>query len=200
MNKVARFCKQCNTKFEVYPAWIRKGGGKFCSYRCMGDFKIGKATYVRTPEQNAAMSQIKKAEDNTVKRERFLSMNAAKKGKTLEELYGDKASGLRLLHKQRVGDKNSNWKGGKHRRNYPWLFFKLRPTVIARDGYVCMNCAMSDQTHRDKYSQRGLTVHHIDYDKENNELSNLITLCIWCNCKANGRRLEWQKHYSALLS
>jgi hypothetical protein len=32
--KVKAICQQCGNNFFTYPAWIRKGGGKFCSKEC----------------------------------------------------------------------------------------------------------------------------------------------------------------------
>ncbi len=45
-----------------------------------------------------------------------------------------------------------------------------------------------------------MAIHHIDYDKKNCELKNLITLCINCNSKANFDR-EWHtSFYKRILS
>lgn len=190
-------CQQCKSEFSVFPSQQRKGGGKHCSYRCMGDSRKGKTNYTRTAEHKAKMSEKIKSMDLTRQSKVFKEYNLSRKGKTFEEIYGDRAEEVRAKYGKR-GEENPNWKGGKHRNKYPWEFFQIRPYIIDRDG-VCKNCYMTEEEHKEKYTGRGLTVHHIDYDKEHNDPKNLITLCIWCNCKANGRRQEWKTHYSALL-
>ncbi len=44
-----------------------------------------------------------------------------------------------------------------------------------------------------------LVIQHIDYNKKNCKLSNLITVCSSCNGKANGNR-EWHTAwYKAII-
>jgi hypothetical protein len=42
-------------------------------------------------------------------------------------------------------------------------------------------------------------VHHIDYNKNNNILFNLITLCKICHSKTNGHRNSWKFYLSGLM-
>ena len=45
-----------------------------------------------------------------------------------------------------------------------------------------------------------LSIHHIDYDKKNCHPSNLITVCIGCNGRANTDR-DWHKSwYQTIMS
>ena len=43
--------------------------------------------------------------------------------------------------------------------------------------------------------EHGNDVHHIDYDKNNNQESNLITLCHKCNLKINKNRVYWSNYF-----
>lgn len=57
---------------------------------------------------------------------------------------------------------------------------------------------MSEEAHGKK-----LCVHHIDYDRDNMDESNLITCCRFCHGKMHGKpaqRKVWKKELSALLS
>ena len=45
---------------------------------------------------------------------------------------------------------------------------------------------------------RKLDVHHIDYNKNNNDSINLITLCQNCHSYANWNRVYWQKYYEQI--
>ena len=44
-----------------------------------------------------------------------------------------------------------------------------------------------------------LHIHHIDYNKENCQESNLITTCNQCNIKANYNRTYWKNFYSTKI-
>jgi len=41
-----------------------------------------------------------------------------------------------------------------------------------------------------------LSIHHIDYDKQNCKENNLITLCDSCNNRANSNRNYWIEFYT----
>lgn len=43
---------------------------------------------------------------------------------------------------------------------------------------------------------RGLSVHHIDYNKENDQDDNLITVCLSCNTTVNYDREFWQEFFT----
>ena len=61
---------------------------------------------------------------------------------------------------------------------YPKEFNKeLKKQVFDRDGGICQYCY--------KLVCDGHAIHHIDYDKSNNELSNLILLCRRCHNRTN---------------
>lgn len=75
--------------------------------------------------------------------------------------------------------------------NYPKDFFRIKPKIRARDNYTCQLCDKKF----DKYST-GLDVHHIDYNKNNNDEINLICLCHKCNIRANFDRDYCYAYYT----
>jgi hypothetical protein len=79
------------------------------------------------------------------------------------------------------GEKNNNWRGGKSFEPYSvdWKE-SLKKAIRERDHYICFLCH--------KY---GNNVHHIDYDKKNCNLNNLITLCHDCHLDTNVSRENW---------
>lgn len=81
------------------------------------------------------------------------------------------------------GDKNGSWKGGVSFLERPkeWND-NLRTSVRKRDNFSCAIC-----------KNNGYDVHHIDYDKFNNNVLNLITLCRSCHAKTNFNREIWKK-------
>ena len=89
-----------------------------------------------------------------------------------------------------IGDKNHMWKGGVSFDPYPEEFNPvLKRKIRERDNYTCLLC----KTH-------GTHVHHIDYDKDNCEESNLVTLCGACHGKTNADRDYWKSKLTPLLS
>jgi len=91
------------------------------------------------------------------------------------------------------GHNHPQWEGGIARKPYCSDWTKEYKNYIKeRDGDRCLNPNCSN-----KFSD--LHVHHIDYNKENCDQFNLITLCISCNSRANSHR-EWHKSwYQAVM-
>lgn len=91
------------------------------------------------------------------------------------------------------GEKHPNWKGGISRFPYApdWDNYK-RNSIKERDGNICLNpnCSKTNTV---------LTVHHIDYNKQNCDDFNLITLCNVCNIKANYNRQQHKLFYQQLI-
>lgn len=56
----------------------------------------------------------------------------------------------------------------------------LRPAVLERDGYKCVECGMTDEAHKVKWG-RPITIDHKDRNRQNNSLENLRTMCLSCH-------------------
>jgi len=84
-----------------------------------------------------------------------------------------------------------NWHGGISREGYPCRFNeKLKEDVRKRDGNICQVCNKTREE-----NGRKLDVHHIDYDKENVAMNNLVSLCRSCNVKVNKDREHWSNYF-----
>ena len=82
------------------------------------------------------------------------------------------------------------WEGGKSFEPYPPEFNnQLKKKIKERDNYECKFCG----------SINDLTIHHIDYDKNNNDFNNLITLCRGHNAMANFNKNYWIGYYKNKL-
>jgi hypothetical protein len=90
--------------------------------------------------------------------------------------------------------KNPNWKGGKSYQGYNRSEFnqKLKIKISKRDDYQCQIC------HKKRDLFIPLDVHHIDEDKKNNELENLITLCHICHSKLHNNFLFREEYHQNL--
>lgn len=84
---------------------------------------------------------------------------------------------------------NPNWMGGLTEELYPIEFTEeLKNRIRKRDNYKCKIC---------NYKQNGrkLCVHHIDYNKDNINQDNLVSLCNSCHVKTNKKRKYWKEYF-----
>lgn len=98
------------------------------------------------------------------------------------------------------GFNNPNYQNGLfiNRSKYPKIFKTIRNKIRERDNFICQLCGLQEKIHLYRFNAN-LTVHHIDYNKENCKKSNLITLCFSCNSKANFNRDYWFAYYSYIM-
>ena len=100
-----------------------------------------------------------------------------------------------ILLELNKGINASNYINGNSKKSYPSKFNKeLKEFIRKRDNYVCQKCNMTEEEHLIVYGFV-LDVHHIDYDKENCEENNLISLCKSCNIRANYNRKYWENYF-----
>ncbi len=146
----------------------------------------------RTEEYKQKMSNILKGTrlgienpmfGKQVSKEIRQKISIANKGKKLSEEHRQK---IKENHADFSLENAPNWQGGISFEPYTLEFNKeKKQQVLERDNYKCQdpNC---DGNHKK------LHIHHIDYDKKNNSLENLITLCSSCHSKTNGKK---KRHY-----
>lgn len=81
--------------------------------------------------------------------------------------------------KKMTGVDNPNYQHG----GYIGDFKKLRKIVLNRDSFICVGCNTKEKklSTKDGTVRTNLCVHHIDHDRSNNILCNLITLCRQCH-------------------
>lgn len=127
--------------------------------------------------------------------ERYQSMSEEKKkewGRRVSgALKGKKRKPFTVEHRKNIGEakkgeKSPNWQGGKSFEPYGIEFNEeLRERIRERDNYACQVCGKVQR-------KRKFSVHHIDYDKKNNSMRNLVTLCRSCHGKTSCKRESWQ--------
>jgi len=89
-------------------------------------------------------------------------------------------------------DKHWNWQGGKSFEPYGLEFNEdLKEVIRNRDRRKCQICEKTELEEGKK-----LSIHHIDYCKQNNNPNNLISLCATCHMKTNFNRNYWQDYFS----
>jgi hypothetical protein len=90
-----------------------------------------------------------------------------------------------------LGVNNPAYIHGLSKKPYPSIFNRqLKDRVRVRDNFQCRICGVPELE-----LNRKLSVHHIDYNKDNQSMDNLIAVCLTCHNKTNRKkeRKVWQK-------
>jgi len=118
-------------------------------------------------------------------------------GNEVKNIYAIRC--LECLGKFNIGEHNPNWKKGVSFEPYSYEFNQeLKEQIRERDSWKCKNCGMTEEEHLIVIG-RVLTIHHIDYNKQNCQKNNLITLCLWCNSRANHNKDYWKNYYQTKI-
>jgi len=89
------------------------------------------------------------------------------------------------------GEKCYNWQGGKSFEPYGIEFNnQLKEQIRKRDNYRCQECGFNQ-----KQLKRKLSIHHIDFNKQNNNPNNLISLCNTCHTQTNFNKKGWIEYF-----
>jgi len=88
------------------------------------------------------------------------------------------------------GDKAYNWIIDRSLKSYPVNWTNtLKRSIRERDRYTCQLCSKQQE-------EKIFDIHHIDYNKNNCNPNNLITLCRSCHMKTNGSRNKWVEYFT----
>lgn len=99
-----------------------------------------------------------------------------------------------------TGKKNGNYIHGKGYKKYPIVFNnRLKYKIRKRDNFICQKCGLREDEHYRGNKLINLTIHHIDYNKQNCKEDNLISLCHRCNVKANFNIDYWYAYYKYIM-
>lgn len=182
--KIIKRCEICGNTFEV-----DKGASdrrKYCSKECSNIGNSGE----RNKKWRNDLDSIC-LECGAKIRIRTIIYKDAKN-------FCDKNCADKYHSKAMQGLNNPRYKDGQAGRGYTHEFNKAKKKEIReRDRYRCQLC----WRHENELNKK-LSIHHIDFDKKNNENSNLISLCQFCHSKVDGaecRRNHFIKELSNLL-
>lgn len=202
--KIRLLCSFCNKEFFRWPSVIKRSACKYCSFICYGNavrkennpgWKQFPAKCQYCGKEYSAHNHLRlitkycsmlclnranaKANQGThISLERRLKLSSERKGKKRPEM---------------TGEKHPRWLGGIAYIDYSKDFLKkIRQEIRKRDSYRCQYCGIKE---------KGITlsVHHVDYDKKNNDPKNLITLCRSHHAKTNLNRNYWRQYLYNLM-
>jgi len=119
-------------------------------------------------------------------------MSVLKKGKTHEEIMGKEKA--KKWNEKMSGENSPLWLGGYSIKDYKKFTNLLKSKIRKRDNQICMMCGK----HREKM-KTALSVHHIDYNKQNSIPKNCISLCMSCHPKTNYNRKHWKVFFQNIM-
>ena len=94
------------------------------------------------------------------------------------------------------GDLSPAWLGGISFEPYGIEFNNnLKEKIRGRDNFTCQECGKTQEE-----LNRKLGIHHVDYNKKNNNPLNLISLCVHCHIKTNSNREHWKRYFQNIMT
>jgi hypothetical protein len=130
-----------------------------------------------------------KNRDEFCEKMKSIVVNEYKKGK--KSFFADK----RFIPRNVSMENNPNWHNGSSFKLYSFDWKNtLKESIRQRDNFKCKICNKLQEE-----NTRKLDVHHIDYNKQNCNPDNLITLCMQCHRKTQINRDYWIDYFKRLL-
>jgi predicted DNA-binding protein YlxM (UPF0122 family) len=119
-------------------------------------------------------------------------------GKTLSS-YGPKRCGLCHNIWSQIPKNNPNYIHGKCYAPYNSQWNKnTKEKIRKRDNFKCSICNKKQRYLRGYHKK--LSIHHIDYNKQNCKENNLIALCAKCHIKTNFNRDYWYAYFIYMMT
>lgn len=138
---------------------------------------LTKTTDVRVKKASENIERRKKISETNKKQYKNGRIPAMLGRKQTQEAKQKLSQTLKKLYKEGklpTGPNHQWWRGGTQYEPYSANWTKsLREGIKKRDKFKCQLCG----------NKNNLVVHHINENKKNSNINNLITLCRHCHCK-----------------
>lgn len=168
VDRIVLPCASCGTRFRILPGHMPRGR-RYCSRRC-------------------AVSTIQGAKRGLPGR-RWAPASRQRLTSTLLAMYAtERGSRRRIAYSARMtGAGNPAWRDGRSRQPYaPGWTERVKMQVAKRDRFRCQVCSLPRRPHTH-------VVHHIDGEKYDHRLTNLVLLCRSCHGKVHAGKVADRK-------
>ncbi len=182
--KIAKFiCKNCKEELKVIISKKRD----FCSMKCYFEYSKGKIKKFLPKEDIVNILFNQELPLKAVKEKYKTDYETINKNLKYYNLY-DKYKEFRKDKKffTYINGSKKDYYSKKFNGKY------FRQIIRNYYGNKCFICWFESKS-------RKLDVHHIDYNKKNDNFYNLIPLCQSCHSKTNYNREYWQQALSSLV-
>ncbi len=181
--RINLICKVCGKEFEIrkkaYEYSLARGcKPKYCSRKCCDQDKVGKYS------NNPPTGQSRNCQH--CGKEFYAKVYELKAG--LGKFCSHKCyTEYVRINGLRAGNNSPLWIEGLEREYSLEFNEHLKMRIRQRDQFLCQMCLKPEQ------EAGTLCVHHIDYNKKNNDYENLIALCPSCHGITNFQRSDWTR-------
>jgi hypothetical protein len=151
---IEKTCIVCGVKYSVY----QKSPSIYCSRKCYGKSKKGKPVFDTTGTRRSLSAETR------------MKMSLSHIGKTLSDITKKKLSEAKKG--KRTGKQSHKFINGRHMaRGYVFVLDNEHP--YNNSGYVLEHRIVMEK-HIGRYLRAEETVHHINEDRSDNRLENLM--------------------------
>lgn len=169
------FIKNLN-RWNVY--WFNKNGKRHNMSYARWWWQMNKG-----PIPKGYRASFKDGDSSNIDPDNIILISPEEFGKQMSErLQGHEVS---LETREKISKAHTgtlNWNGFVGKPEYPGLSKRQKLYVKNRDDFTCKACGVDLHNHR-----KSCIVHHIDGDKTNQNLDNLITVCKKCHAKIHSK-------------
>lgn len=178
--KIDTACSWCGKGFKATPRPKKHTGPRFCCRECYAAHRSHNIRGERSPSWTGGpVGCVCLHCGNSF----FRSKSAIENG-------SGKFCCMQCYSEHYVGERHPCYLGNP--REYPPGWNEgLRGRIRERDGHVCFLCGGR--------GKRALSIHHIDYNRNNLSLNNLIALCDPCHNRTNNDRHLWTQLLSDMV-
>jgi hypothetical protein len=182
-------CSICGRMVLVQNHMAQQGKKHFCSDECCAIWRSQVFQGVNNPNWNGG----KWIPCEVCGKEKWVLPSRQLRGE--DRFCSKECFGVWLRESGRcLMENNPNWQGGISFEPYSKDFNdELKNFIREYDGYKCQICGI-------KQNGRKLSIHHIDYNKKNNDEENLISLCLTCHMKTNFNREYWIEYFKPIMA
>ena len=183
--------KNCNCKFCKGKSGFQKGvDHKGKNNSMYGVNRKGKCPWVaeRNKKQIGELNPFFN-KHHTKETKIKISENEERKKKISKKLKGRK-------NYWQEGEKHHNFNNWSSLKEYDFKFNdNFKKMIRKRDNFKCVCC---DRT--EKNNRRKLSIHHIDYNKQNSNPNNCVSLCVQCHTETNYNKNVWKNFFLDMLN
>ena len=180
--------KNPSCKSYVIEKIRQKANERYTNEEYRQKHKLAIRNYYKTHEHHVkGISKTQEQKEKmSISRKKWCKENPEKAKEVIE-----KSRATNIEKGTHRNERNPNWYGGISKIKIKRRTTKeLKDKIKKRDGYRCQQCF----SFQDELVQP-LIVHHIDFNKLNDNETNLITLCNPCHSQLNYDRESWIDYF-----
>jgi len=179
-------CEWCGETFETPDAWVEKQNQKrkYCSLDCKHEAHSEQFSGEDAPNYKDAVSEFVCAECGDV----FERPDAWTRKKDRDNDF----CSAECRNRYYSGENSPVWIDGTAEQGYPRMWQASADEIRRRHGYECYRCGKTQTRAVSEHGKR-LAVHHIDQNRWNMSVDNLVPLCQSCHMEVHNELMAGEE-------